>query len=169
MQGFIKIGSPNEFGPALLDVFLEFLILQGKVNSPSIQRLQRCKLLGAYLHENEVASIAAIKPKTASDFSKHKADLEGVSQLFEWELGYCYTIERFRRRGYARSLVQSLLSKTGHINLLATTELTEGNPMISILRQGGFVQKGIPWPSSINDKVNLGLFLRYNNEEASSG
>ena len=57
--------DPDQYSAEELNRFVGLLRLQGKVQNPSLHKLQRCKLFFAARYEQgEIVSIGAIKPKT---------------------------------------------------------------------------------------------------------
>jgi hypothetical protein len=155
-----KVGMPSEFSPEDKNSFLKLLKSQGKIINPSIDKINRCKLLGICVLGDEVISIAAIKVKSSSDFNAEKADLQDLSKEFKYELGYCFTKTNHTGKGYSSRLVNTLIQKISAENLLATTELREDNSMQRILINNGFKQYGNSWKSKIHGG-DLGLFLRF--------
>ena len=81
------------------------------------------------------------------------------SEKFLWELGYCITQDNYTRRGYSSGIVRGLLDRVEKINIIASTELDDKNPMKRILEREGFVQKGRSWKSDIHGN-ELGLFFK---------
>jgi hypothetical protein len=155
-----KIGSPKDFSESEKKSFLDLLKEQGKVASPTIEKIERCFLLCFCKVDNVVVSIGAVKPKTNSDFNPDKADLENLRNDFHKELGYCFTLTKHTGNGYSSPLVKLLLDKVAHENLMASTELRSDNSMVRILERNGLKQYGRPWKSRIHNGV-LGLFLKY--------
>jgi hypothetical protein len=155
-----QIDIPTNFSAADKQTFLKLLIEQKKVVNPSITKIENCKLLCTCRADNMIVAIGAIKPKTAADFGKLKANLIHVKDEFEFELGYCYTKPKHTRKGYSSRIVQKLLESNGRSNLMASTELTLENSMKRILERNGFKHFGSTWKSVIHGG-SLGLFLRY--------
>lgn len=154
------IDIPQNFSDAVKKIFVDLLIQQGKVNNPTMTKVNRCTFLSICKLNGEIISIAAIKPKTNSDFDSDKADLDKVRNDFSLELGYCFTLPDHTGKGYSSTIVKLLLEKMSGINLIASTELRHDNSMIRILEKNNFKQFGKPWKSTIH-KGTLGLFLRY--------
>ncbi len=153
-----KIGPPSEFTEDEKLAFVDLLNQQGKVVDPSLLKLNSCKLLAVSFLDNNFVSIGAIKRKTASDFGPTKADLPGLRDQFDWELGYCFTPPEYTGNGYSSEIVEKLIEAAGKIKLIASTEVS-GSSMRGILERNGFKQKGKIWPSGIHGG-ELGLFLR---------
>ncbi|MEO5942416.1 MAG: hypothetical protein ABIP30_15635 [Ferruginibacter sp.] len=82
------------------------------MKNPSIDKLNKCKILCVCLVNGDTISIGAIKPKSPSDFSKPKANLLDLSIAFTWELGYCYTDINHVGKGYSSSV--ACLSQYGN-------------------------------------------------------
>lgn len=154
------IDTPQNFSDAVKEIFIGLLIQQGKVSNPTMTKVNRCAFLCICKLDNEIISIAAIKPKTNSDFDSDKADLDKIRNDFSLELGYCFTLPDHTGNGYSSSIVKLLLEKMADTNLMASTELRHDNSMIRILEKSSFKQFGKPWKSKIHNGA-LGLFLRY--------
>ena len=153
-----KIAPPSNFSDSEKQVFLDLLILQNKVINPTRLKIDRCSILGVCIINNEIVSIAAIKPKTNSDFGIEKANLENMRTEFKLELGYCFTRLAHIGNGYSSSLVKLLIAEV-KANLMASTELSN-DTMSGILMKNGFKQFGKQWKSKIHGG-NLGLFLKF--------
>jgi hypothetical protein len=159
-----KVDSPKKFTETEIHIFLDLLKQQGKVNNPTIEKINRCSLLCIATINDIIVSIGAIKPKTLSDFSTQKADLESESTNFEYEIGYCFTLKDYTNKGFSTKIVTKLLNKRIDSNLMASTEIQESSPMKRILEKNGFKHYGKIWKSSIHGG-ELGLFLRYSKKE----
>ncbi len=157
-----KLDTPEKFTEQEKKRFCELLIMQDKVVNPTIAKLNRCQFLCVCVINKEIVSVGAIKPKTKSDFNK--SGLEKLSDKFQLELGYCYTLDDHTKKGYSSEIVKQLLQNNIKQNLMASTELREDNPMIRILEKNGFKQFGKSWNSAIH-AGSLGLFLRIVNNE----
>lgn len=155
----IKIGSPENFSNLEIARFLQLLIQQDKVVNPSIAKISRCKILAAGFVDDEMVCIGAIKPKTASDFTEAKANLSELTNFFEWEIGYFFTKPKHEGNKYSSQLLDSLINDYGSDNLMASTEIRDGNRMINALENRNFVQMGQGW---LNSKATetLRLFLK---------
>lgn len=140
--------------------FGELLIEQNKVQGDCYTKADRCKIICIVKENNSAIAIGGIKPKTASDFSSEKADLENLSVHFEWELGYLYSSPKHCGRGIATNVVNLLLNEFGQENLMASTEISKNPAMVKILSKHGFKHFGQPWKSNIHDNY-LGLFLKF--------
>ena len=158
IENSVKVGLPSDFTNEEKNLIVELLKQQGKVIRPSVDKLNACQFIATVKENDVIISIGAIKPKTVSDFTKAKANLETDQTNFDWELGYCYTHPDHTRKGHSSSIVQSLLSKVDDTNLIASTEIV-GSSMKGILERHGFKQKGKTWKSKIHGG-ELGLFLK---------
>ena len=141
-------------------LFIALLIEQGKVAKPSAQRIKNCLKIVVCKVDGENAGIGAIKPKTPSDFGPDKANLQSLTNDIKWELGYIYVKESFRGLGLSSTIVRLLLKDFEGENLIACTELNAANPMITVLKKGGFYLMGNPWKSNRHDGY-LGLFVKF--------
>lgn len=141
-------------------VFGDLLKRQGKVKGDLLRKADRCKFICiASLNENPIA-IGGVKPKTAEDFQKDKADLADLVDSFEWELGYLYTDAKHSGKGIASNVSKLLLEEFGKENIMASTEITANPGMVKILEKYGFRHYGKPWKSGIHENY-LGLFLKF--------
>jgi hypothetical protein len=156
-----RIGSPAEFKRREKEQFVSLLKKQDKVQNPTLHKVERCRLLCFCIVGDEIVSIGAIKPKTVSDFSADKSDLTHLSNQFNCELGYFFTLPDHCRKGYSSAIASNLLSSFNSENIMASTELRAQNSMLRILERNGFKQFGQPWQSSIHGGA-LGLFLKFN-------
>jgi hypothetical protein len=134
------------------------LIDQGKVQNPSLEKINNCKLLSfTFLNEEKVV-IGAIKHAKEKPFCN--ACLPDMFGDFELELGYLFTKVKFRNLGISSVMVKEIITLVKDKNIYATTELETANPMMYILKKNGFDQYGSPFKSGIHGKY-LGLFLRF--------
>jgi hypothetical protein len=155
-----KVDHPNNFSEIEKEQFHVLLKKQGKITEPTIEKVKRCTLICICYSDNTIVSIGAIKPKTNSDFNANKANLDELRNEFKLELGYCYTLPSHTRKGHSTKIVQLLLENIKGHNLMASTELRDGNSMKGILERNEFKQYGNSWLSGIHGG-QLGLFLRY--------
>ncbi len=142
------------------NAFLKLLIKQKKVQAPTEKRILACRQILFCIADKKIVGIGAIKPKTKSDFTAEKADLNNISKKFDWELGYLYVEENFRGLGISSTITRLLLIGKENENIMASTEIYKNNPMIKVLKKSGFKQYGKPWGSSQHDGT-LGLFLKF--------
>ncbi len=154
------INAPEQFSLEERQTFEMLLKKQNKVRNVTIKKIDRCKYICFGMIDQFPISIGAIKPKTVSDFNSNKANIPGLQGQFEWELGYLYTCDEHRKNGYGSKVIEGLISKAGNINLMASTELSEGNPMKKLLERKGFEKRGNTWKSQIHGG-DLGLFLKF--------
>lgn len=154
-----KIGAPSDFTEDEISSFVELLEKQNKVHDPSISKVKRCKLIGIGFSWGNPVAIGAIKPKTPSDFGASKANLPDLAKDYDWEVGYFYTEPEMEGRRFSSALLSQLLNKYGNGNLMATTEIREGNRMIDSLEHRQFKRIGAAWKSSKSGN-DLRLFLR---------
>lgn len=155
-----KIIDTNEITTALATEFIDLLVKQGKVDKPTVARIQSCQKIVMCYSDKTLIGIGAIKPKTNSDFTKQKADLDTVNKKFEWELGYFFVDNDYRGYGISTTMARLLLIGKEKENIMASTELYPKNAMINVLEKFGFRQYGKPWPSMRHDGT-LGLFLKF--------
>ena len=156
-----KVDNPKNFSENEKAIFLQLLIQQNKVANPTIEKVNHCNFLGiCYCKDTSIVSIGAIKPKTNSDFNIEKADLKEMSNEFQLELGYCFTLPDKTGQGHSSTITKMLLDKVTNKNVMASTEIRSDNSVIRILERNGFKQYGKPWKSVIH-KGTLGLYLKF--------
>ncbi len=149
-----------DFSDTHRQIFADMLEKQNKVKGNLIEKVDRCQFICIVHVNNEHVAIGAIKQKTKSDFTEQKAGVAKLSENFEWELGYLYTLTEYQKRGIASMVVRLLIEKFGDGNLMASTEISANPSMVCILEKNGFRLLGKPWKSNIH--VNfLGLFLKF--------
>jgi hypothetical protein len=139
--------------------FIALLKEQGKVRPPSVDRVKQCQKLIFVLWNGVAIGIGAIKPKTPSDFRPSKADLPELARDIAYELGYFYIKDSHRGLGLSSALARLLLRDFRDLNLIATTELHAGNPMVAVLHKSSFHRMGKSWKSAIHTG-DLGLFVK---------
>lgn len=160
-----KILDKANITKEIANSFIDLLIKQGKVETPTVERIKSCRQLSLCYADNQLIGIGAIKPKTKSDFAVNKADLSNIAQQFDWELGYFFTDSNFRGYGISTTIARLLLKGKDKENIMASTELYPDNAMIKVLEKFGFRQYGKPWLSKRHDGT-LGLFLKFKAGEA---
>ncbi|AXO19657.1 N-acetyltransferase [Providencia stuartii] len=141
------------------ETFAKMLKAQGKVRGDLSTKADRCKTICFAYCNGELAAIGAIKQKTQSDFTPHKANLSSLESQFDWELGYIYTDPNYEGKGFARNVVTALIESFGDGNLMASTEISKNPRMVDILKFNGFKHYGRQWKSDIHGNY-LGLFLK---------
>lgn len=160
-----KIDVPNEFSAEEKEEIKRLLILQGKIQKVTIEKINRCKFICICQVDKNIIAIGAIKPKTNSDFNSDKADLDKMRNEFQDELGYCFTLKEHSGKGHSSKIVNLLLDKNGiDKNIMASTELRVDNPMVGILEKNDFRQYGNSWKSIIHNGT-LGLFLKFGKQK----
>lgn len=155
-----KILDKAKITTDIANLFIDLLVVQGKVDKPTVERIKSCRQLSLCYADSKLVGIGAIKPKTKSDFATTKADLINLEQQFVWELGYFYIDNNFRGYGISTTIARILLKGKDNENILASTELYPDNVMIKVLEKFGFRQYGKPWLSKRHDGT-LGLFLKF--------
>ena len=143
--------------------FGHLLELQGKVfpdqNGGFENKADRCLFICIIHNETKPIAIGAIKKATEWDFLPEYANLPEKSELFDWELGYIFTLPEYRGQKIASRMVKVIMEKYGDGNLMASTELDPNNGMRKILLNHGFQHYGKTWKSK--HQMDLGLFLKF--------
>lgn len=144
-------------------IFGDFVELQNKVfpdqNGGFYRKADRCLFICIVYKNEKPIAIGAIKKATERDFLPECANLPKKSKLFEWELGYIFTLPKFRGQKIASRMVDIIMEKYGNNNLMASTELEPKNNMQRILKNCGFQHYGKTWKSK--NELDLGLFLKF--------
>ena len=146
-------------------IFGNLLKLQNKVfpdkNGRFDKKADRCLLICIVYNDEKPIAIGGIIRATEFDFLPRCANLPEKAELFDWELGYIYTLPNFRGQKIGSKMVDLIMEKYGNKNLMASTELNPKNNMQKILLNKGFKQCGETWKSKHN--LDLGLFLKFKN------
>ena len=143
-----KYGSPEIFTVPEKEIICDMLIKQGKVENPSLKKINSFKIIGVCFSDGEIVSIGAVKPQTTEDFKEGQANIPELCKEFTWELGSCYTKPDYTGKGYSSAIVKNLVEHCNEENLTAATELNTNNPMMHILVKAGFKQYGNSWKAS---------------------
>lgn len=110
-------------------------------------RVRRAWLLAFGSVDGALAAVAGIKRPDANYragvFLKSGSNLD--PQAFPVELGWVMVDEKFRRRGFGRRVIDSLLGSLGQ-NVYTTSRSTN-EPMHRLLTAYGFALAGKPWLS----------------------
>ena len=159
-----KLDIPDNFSPEEKKTFLGLLIRQGKVSTPTIEKINSSKYLCTAAYNDEIIGIGAIKQVYLAPFDY--ADVTEIKSNFQLELGYLFVEDShegtsFRKLGIGESITRVLLDQTIKHNIFATTEFNENNPMIHILRGFGFKTVGKPYLGHITkDIITLMILVR---------
>ncbi|MEA5078226.1 MAG: GNAT family N-acetyltransferase [Anaerolineaceae bacterium] len=117
-------------------------------------------LLFLYEEDNKLAGISAIKqPKEKYKkeiFSKSKSGEN--PEIFQYEVGWVYVKEQYRRKGYSTELLNKIVELSNGGPLFATTK-ESNTPMKKTLLKFGFQESGETYPSKRGD-YKLILYLR---------
>lgn len=163
-----EIVTIKEISKPDAEAFINLLLEQGKVQPPTVKRIQSCQKIVFCIWGEKRIGIGAIKPKTPSDFDAPKANLSALKDDVTWELGYIYVQPEYRGLGLSSTITKLLLKDLDRENLIASTELYANNPMVGVLQKNGFHQMGKPWKSTRHDGY-LGLFIKFKKGETKNG
>ncbi len=132
-----------------------------QVKKPGVEwRIRRARLLGFYYENNRLVGTLGIK-RFVRTYKKNifrKARVFDESKKYESELGWAYTLPKYRGRGIFSSLNRKILSVAGHENLYATTR-ADNIAVQKTLQKNGFKIIGRPYKGRITGRLTY-LFVR---------
>ena len=151
--------SRSNIDTTIFDQIVNLVVQGGEVKQNfAIPGLQRAKLIGYVIVNNEVVSTATIKVPNQSykDSVFHKAGIDddmGVS----YEYGYNVTSPEYRRKGYTTNLNRIIFD---HFSLPVFATVRDDNYMSSeLLQRSGFVKVGNSYKST-NGNYTLSLYIK---------
>ena len=150
MEYLLKIKKPQDCSENELIAFYELAIKAEQVNKAGLKdRIRNCLLIGFCYYEDLLIGISAIKVpiKTYKYKIFTKAGIKKEASLFNFELGYSFTEEKFRGRQISYNLNKRLVNELPSNGIYATT----ANPgMKRILKNIGFTENGKPYKGEHN-------------------
>lgn len=157
------ICRPSDLSTSQFAKFVRLVELGNEVNPSRLeQRVMKAKLIGFVSHQAKLISVGAIKEPNPgyrlTIFSKSKTPERADN--FPFELGWLYTLEQFRKKGLAFTIVKELLSRLGKTNIYATAR-TDNLASQNILAKFDFKKSGLAYPSVRGD-YDLLLFVFHN-------
>ncbi len=141
-----NVKETNSFTLEVKNEFLELLKEQKQVKNPTLEKINKCPFLCmAYDNETPIG-IGALKNVYKSPFDYAKLNPE-LKDEFNFELGYLYVKDdkKYRGLGIGKSISKFLVNAVPNKNIFATTELSESNAMLHILKGLGFNNFGSPF------------------------
>src|SRR5215204_1124204 len=108
----IVIKKPSECSEQELKSFVEMVVEGGQVARKGLEeRVKKAKLLAFGFERETLAGIAAIKKASRFYISNifGRADVSGDAGAFRYELGWCFILPEYRKRGLAGKLVEEIL------------------------------------------------------------
>lgn len=122
--------------------------------------LNRNPILAMLYEDNKIVSIGGLKTPICQ--YKHKvfdnAKSNEDSDEYTKELGWIYTEEEYRKKGYSRHIIESLLAKNNDRKIYATTQ-ENNSTMRKLLEYYDFCVSGNQYPSE-RGNYNLRLYIR---------
>lgn len=155
----IKIKKPLEFNNKEIEKFYQLVLKGGEDNPIGLNdRIKNAELLGFYYIGDEIAGIAALKnPNPNYKIRIFKdAGLSKDSEKYIFELGYAYTLKKFRKRGVCSSLIKELIEKAPSKKIFATTKVSNPN-MNKINLRMGLKKSGRPF-IGMEEEIQLYLY-----------
>ena len=159
------IKKTNSFRQDEKKKFLELLKEQNQVKNPTLVKINKCHFLCIAYDNDTPIGIGALKNVYKSPFDYAKLNPE-LKKLFNYELGYLYikNNEKYRGLGIGKSISKLLVNAIPNENIFATTELSENNAMLHILKGLGFSIFGSPFIGKNTGKT-ICLMLKFRNNE----
>jgi hypothetical protein len=139
--------KPSECTEKEINRFHELVLEGGKVQKQGLlDRIKNCYLLGFYTLADEIIGVSSLKQPSLnyrqSVIEHHKLD-RTVEQL-AYEIGYSFTISKYRKQGISAELKAGLLENSSNLNaiIFSTTAIASSQNFLSAR---GFSQVGIPY------------------------
>ena len=151
----IIIKRPQDCTKSDIKQFEKLVVEGGQVNTDGLdKKIKECMFLAFCYANNELASIAALKNKSAEYVESvyAKTGEANSKSLPLIEIGYCFTNHHHRGKKYNSNLVDKLLLKVKDKSVFATT----GNPVMkSFFEKRGFRRVGKPYAGIYNKDIIL--------------
>lgn len=163
MKIIYNIKKTNDFTSAKKEIFLDQLKEQGQIDKPTLEKINKCPFLCMAYDNNTPIGIGALKKVYKSPFDYAKLNLK-LKDEFNYELGYLYVKDnkKYRGQGIGKSISKLLANVVPNENIFATTELSESNAMLHILKGLGFNISGSPFIGKNTGKT-ICLMLKFGN------
>ena len=150
-----KILSPDKCDSQQLKNFYDIVVEGGQVLVNGLEnRIKGADFLSFCESENEVVGVASIKnPDNA--YKKNtfrKANVEELSDNYNFEIGYAVTKETHRRKGISEQLIKSLMENSNSKSFYATTK---NDGMRHLLEKIGFTKLGDNYLNNDNETLTL--------------
>src|SRR5260370_14687019 len=153
---------PAECSEEQLASFKQFVLAGGEVRSQGLDlRIRNAEwLVFAFDQSGTLVAVGALKRPAESYKSDvfRKANLQGYSKNYQYEIGWIFVRPRNRGQGYSKGIVKEILDLVGTDSLYATTRI-DNIFMKRVLLRYGFSQAGQQFPSQRGDH-NLILLTR---------
>ena len=138
-----QIKAPSACSDDEIGEFVRLVEDGGEVVSGLKKRVKNAWRLGFALHASEIVGTVAIKKPVSTYQEKvfRKAGASEVSEKYEFELGWIYVRNDYRKKGIARGLVGHAMSAIPGGKIFATTRV-DNSGMKTLLFEHGFIQTG---------------------------
>ena len=151
------IKQPSHCSNDEIEAFCRLVKQGGQVKHHGLkERVSKSEWLGFCFYQQQLIGIAAIKnpSKNYKQTVFQKAGVTSEKENYHYEIGYAFTVEKFRGKGINLKLTNNLIHQIGTQKLYCTTG-HEG--MKSMLERLGFKQLGRPYRSELTQNL-LRLF-----------
>ncbi|MGI9375049.1 MAG: GNAT family N-acetyltransferase [Tsuneonella suprasediminis] len=157
----LKTVAPSDMSDEAKDAFKALVISAGEVNAQTLPALVEAAVALVMLYDGDkLFGTAAVKRPHDSHrrdyFRKAKVGASADSYLLE--LGWIVVHLDYRGQHLASKLIGAALEGAGGSKGIYAT--TKNDKMLGPLAKFGFVVQGEPFPSSLDNTVNLTLFAR---------
>lgn len=138
------VKKPSECSISEIDDFYKLVLKGGKVEKKGLKkRILNCELLAFYKVNEVIIAVSAIK-KPSETYIKdviQKAKLKRDYKDLKFEIGYSFTEENHRKKGFSSELKSLLLDSIKNTKgiLFSTTAITSSQ---KFLENKGFVNTG---------------------------
>jgi len=148
-----SVKRPGECNSSEIGKFHELVLKGKKVQKKGLkERIQNCVILGFCTYNGEIVGISSIKRPQKSYTQKiiKKANLERNWDDLEYEIGYSFTEEEFRKKGISTQIKTNLIEQMKIIGgkIFSTTAISSSQ---RFLKEKGFNQIGNSYDGE-NDK-----------------
>jgi len=156
----IRILKPGECQAREIDAFCELVTMGEQVPLEGLSgRIRNAHLLAFAYDADKLVAVTAVKnPAIAyrNDVFK-KAGVYDLAAHYPFEIGYAFTIKRYRGRGLHQELLYDLMTKIGAENCYATTK-AENVPYI--LEKLHFKKTGSDYKNEDGESLKLFTYSR---------
>ena len=155
-----EIKKPSECSEEEIENFCRLLLMQknGRIGKSRFKEMiKRAELLAFHHEDGNLVGILALK-RPGEKYRKNVFEKAGVpeeAEKYSLEIGWAFTVEKYRNMGIFSSLNEKLLAASGSRNIFATTR-ADNLPVQRILKTNGFKKTGRPYRG--RGEYNLQLF-----------
>jgi hypothetical protein len=148
---------PSECSNAQIETFFHIVKEGGQIKASDnvlLRNIKNASVLAFFEDEGEIVGVASIK-KPGKEYKEDKFSKAGVSQVatkFDFEIGYCVTLESHRKRGINTDLLNTLLDSGLSKRFYATTK---SDDMRRLLSRASFRKSGNSFKNDEGEVLDL--------------